>query len=170
MKRISLLLCSLFVLSTLAFAQTDKSERKSPPATAEGEVGSAKITIAYSSPAVNEREIYGGLVPYDKIWRAGANEATTFETSTDLKVNGESLPAGKYAFFVIPKAEGNWTVIFNSEHKQWGAYKHDESKDVLRLEAETATIDPVENLTYSIQNDQMNLDWATKRMMLKLEE
>ncbi|MEX2380493.1 MAG: DUF2911 domain-containing protein [Vicingaceae bacterium] len=170
MKRISLLLCSLFVLSTAAIAQNDKSERKSPPATAEGKVGSAKITIDYSSPAVNDREIYGGLVPYDKIWRAGANEATTFETSTDLKVNGESLPAGKYAFFVIPKAEGNWTVIFNTEHKQWGAYKHDESKDALRVEAKTATIDPVENLTYSIQNGQLILDWATTRMMLKLEE
>lgn len=170
MKRISLLLCSLFVLSTAAIAQNDKAERKSPPKTAEGKVGSAKITIYYSSPSVNDREIYGELVPFDKIWRAGANEATTFETSADLKVNGKKLPAGKYAFFVIPKSEGSWTVIFNSEHKQWGAYKHDESKDVLRVEAEAAKIDPVESLSYSIQNNQLNLDWATTRMMLKLEE
>lgn len=170
MKKISLLFFSLLFIGATAFAQDDMKERKSPAATAEGEVGTAKVTVNYSSPFVKGREIYGDLVPFDKIWRAGANEATTFETSTDIMINGETLPAGKYAFFVIPKADGNWTVIFNEEHKQWGAYKHDESKDVLRIEAETATIDPVESLTYSIQDNQLVLDWATTRMMLELEE
>ncbi len=170
MKNLALILINVFLFTGLqSFAQEEMKVRKSPAATAEGKVGEAEITINYSSPSVKDRVIYGDLVPFDKIWRAGANEATTFETSTDLKVNGENLTAGKYALFVIPKAEGNWTVIFNTEHKQWGAYKHDESKDALRVEAETATIDPVENLTYSIQNNQLYLDWANKRMMLKLK-
>lgn len=170
MKKINLLFCSLLLLSTVAFAQSDKNERKSPPATAEGKVGSATITVNYSSPAVKGREIYGDLVPYGKIWRAGANEATTFETSEDIKVNGETLDAGKYALFVIPKADGKWTVIFNTEHKQWGAYKHDENKDALRVEAETINIDPVENLSYSIQKSQLYLDWSNMRMILKLSK
>lgn len=170
MKKISLFLLGLFLISTASFAQMDKSERKSPPASAEGKVGTAMITLDYSSPSVNGREIYGELVPYDKIWRAGANEATTFETSADIKINGESLPAGKYALFVIPKANDNWMVIFNKEAKQWGAYKHDASKDALRVEANTEDIEPVEKLSYSIQNGQLHLDWASTRMILQLAE
>src|SRR5664279_5278319 len=79
-------------MTSLICAQDDKSKRPSPPATATGKVMGATITINYSSPTVKRRKIWGGLVPYDKVWRAGANEATIFETDKDIKVEGKSLP------------------------------------------------------------------------------
>jgi hypothetical protein len=170
MKKISLLLFSLLILSFTIFAQKDNTERKSPPATANGEIGSAMITVNYSSPLVKGREIFGDLVPYGKIWRAGANEATTFETTEELSINGPPLPAGKYSLFVIPKAEGSWTVIFNTEHSQWGAYKYNQDLDALRTEALIVNIDPIENLTYSIENNQLLLEWSTKQMIVLFDE
>src|SRR5690348_9678173 len=104
MKRalLSSFVISGLLFSALANAQGDKSQRPSPPATATGKIGDANITINYSSPAVKGRKIWGELVPYDKIWRAGANEATIFETDHDIKVEGKNLPAGKYSLFATP--------------------------------------------------------------------
>src|SRR6187551_3706729 len=84
-------------MSTMIWAQGDKASRPSPPATATGKVNGATITINYSSPSVKGRKIWGELVPYDKAWRAGANEATIFETDKPIKVEGKPLPAGKYS-------------------------------------------------------------------------
>ena len=125
------------LLTTLLWSQEDKSKRPSPPATASGTVNGATITIDYSSPAVKGRKIWGGLVPYDKVWRAGANEATLFTTSKDILVEGKKLPAGKYSLYAIP-GEKDWVFIFNSKTGQWGV-KDDEStteepaNDVLRV-------------------------------------
>src|SRR5690554_5940773 len=95
----SLLATALMAFIGLAaFAQ----EKASPAKTAEGTVGDAKITINYSSPAVKGRTIWGDLVPMGEVWRAGANEATTFTTTKDIMVEGKTLPAGTYSFFVIP--------------------------------------------------------------------
>ncbi|HTK22302.1 MAG TPA: DUF2911 domain-containing protein, partial [Mucilaginibacter sp.] len=90
------------MLPALLKAQEDKSKRPSPPATATGKIGDATITINYSSPSVKGRKIFGGILPYDKLWRAGANEATMFETDKDIVVEGKKLPAGKYSFFATP--------------------------------------------------------------------
>ncbi|HEX8328746.1 MAG TPA: DUF2911 domain-containing protein [Hymenobacter sp.] len=106
--------------------------KPSPAATATGKIGAADVTVNYSSPAVKGRKIFGGLEPFGKVWRAGANEATTVEFSKDVTVEGKPLPAGKYGFFVIP-AEGQWTVIFNKVPNQWGAFKYDEKQDALRV-------------------------------------
>lgn len=84
-------------ISVNAFAQ-DTKKPASPPATATGKIKDATITIAYSSPSVKGRKIWGGLESYDKVWRAGANEATTFETDKNITVQGKPLPAGKYSF------------------------------------------------------------------------
>jgi hypothetical protein len=73
-------------------------------------------------------------VPYGKVWRTGANEATIFETTGDLVINGQKLPAGKYGLFTVP-GEKEWTIIFNSVWDQWGAFKYDASRDVLRIKA-----------------------------------
>ena len=86
------------LISTAVLAQTGKP-RVSPAQTVSYKIGQAKITIDYSSPSVRDRKIWGWLVPYGKVWRAGANEATTFETDKDIKVAGKLLPAGKYGFF-----------------------------------------------------------------------
>jgi hypothetical protein len=100
-------------------AQDDKSKRPSPPAVASGKINGAKITIDYSSPSVKGRKIWGGLVPYNTLWRAGANEATIFSTDKAIEVDGKKLPAGKYSLFMTP-GEKEWTVFFNSESGQWG--------------------------------------------------
>jgi len=127
---------TLFVLTSFTFSAFSQLNlpRKSPKASTSYTIGLTDITINYGSPSVNDREIWGALVPYDKVWRAGANEATTMEFSTDLLIENQEIPAGKYSFFIIPKAEGDWTLIFNKIADQWGAYDYDETKDALRID------------------------------------
>ena len=134
--------------------------KPSPAATATGKIGSTDVTVNYSSPAVRGRKIFGGLEPYDKVWRAGANEATTVEFSTDVTVEGKPLPAGKYGFFVIPTATQQWTVIFNKVPNQWGAFKYDEKQDALRVKVTTkkaATL--AERLVYEVTPKGLVLRW-----------
>lgn len=106
----------------------------SPGACANIALGSSPVEVQYSSPSKNDREIFGGLVPYGEVWRTGANEATVFETASPLTIGGEVLPAGSYGLFTIP-GETEWTIIFNSVADQWGAFEYDESQDVLRTTA-----------------------------------
>lgn len=133
-------------------AQGDKSKRPSPPAQAKQTLtNGATITIDYSQPSVKGRNIGTELEPFDgRVWRAGANEATVFETSQGVKVNGRELPAGKYGFFIIKNGD-DWTLIFNKTWDQWGAFSYKESEDVLRINVKAATADPAaEKLTYTI--------------------
>ena len=151
-------------LSSAIWAQGDKSNRPSPPATATGKVNGATITISYSSPAVKGRQIWGSLVPYDKVWRAGANEATIFETEKDIMVEGKPLKAGKYSLYAIP-GEKEWTIIFNSQTGQWGikmdgSTTEDPAKDVLRVKVKpqkTKTMQ--ERLTYRVDKNGFALVW-----------
>jgi hypothetical protein len=109
---------------------------------------------------VKDRKIWGGLEPFDKVWRAGANDATTFETDKDIKVEGKTLPAGKYSFFLIPKESGTWTAIFNSEAKQWGAFKYNQEKDVLRADVKTKALsEKQERLEYKLNKGGFTLNW-----------
>ena len=152
----------LFSVATL-FAQGDKSQRPSPPGTATGKVGAATITINYSSPSVKGRKIWGDLVPYGKEWRAGANEATIFETDKDVKVEGKALPAGKYSLFAIP-GEKEWTIIFNSETGQWGVKQGgvanlDRSKDVLAVTVKPKASSMNEKLVYTVTASGFSLKW-----------
>jgi len=152
-------LFATMAISVNAFAQEAKKPA-SPAATATGKIKDATITIAYSSPSVKGRTIWGGLEAYDKVWRAGANEATTFETDKDITVQGKKLPAGKYSFFLIPKESGTWTAIFNKEPKQWGAYKYEEAKDALRVDVKTKALPATqETLVYKINNKGFTMDW-----------
>ena len=155
-------------LSAIAGAQDNKADRPSPPAEVSGEIGDAMIHVAYSSPAVKEREIWGGLVPYNKVWRTGANEATVFETSADITVNGKALPAGKYGLFTIP-GEETWTVIFNSVSDQWGAYNYDSAKDVLRVTATPGESAFQERLRFVIADEQVVLEWERLRLPLYIK-
>ena len=94
------------------------------------------------------------------MWRAGANEATTFETDKKIKVEGMLLPAGKYGFFLLPRPDGKWTAIFNTVPNQWGAFKYDPTKDELRVEVETQALSsPVEALNYQITPTGFSLNW-----------
>ncbi|MCY0969324.1 DUF2911 domain-containing protein [Chryseobacterium wangxinyae] len=146
-------------ISVSAFGQEAKKPA-SPAMTATGKIKDANITIAYSSPSVKERKVWGELVPYNKVWRAGANDATTFETSKDITVQGKKLPAGKYSFFLIPKESGTWTAVFNKEPKQWGAYKYEESKDALRVDVKTKALPTTqETLVYKVNSNGFTMDW-----------
>jgi len=152
------------LLSAVMWAQADKASRPSPPATATGIVNGAAITINYSSPSVKGRKIYGGQVPFDKVWRAGANEATLFETNKAIRVEGLSLPAGKYSLYAIP-GQKQWTIILNSETGQWGVKRSGESsrnpaKDVLSVKVKpvkTSTLS--EKLVYDVTKKGFVLRW-----------
>ncbi len=164
LQKIGYLSLSMMLVSFVANGQ----EKASPAKTAEGTVNGAKITINYSSPAVKGRQIWGELVPFNKVWRAGANEATIFETSKDIKVEGKELPAGKYSFFIIP-GEQQSTFIFNSETGQWGT-QYDESKDVIRVPVQSReSPSMVERLTYEITKDGFKVSWANGTAEAKIE-
>jgi hypothetical protein len=123
----------LLALSALpAAAQTLRLPRPSPNATLTQSVGLTDITIKYSRPGVKGRQIWGALVPWDTIWRTGANEATTINFSDDVTVEGQKLAKGTYALFTIP-GKDEWSIGFNSQADQWGAFNHDKSKDVLMV-------------------------------------
>lgn len=148
--------------------EEDKSKRKSPPMTAEGEFGTAKVTIDYGAPAARGRAIFGDLVPYNEVWRTGANEATTIELSEDLMIEGETLSAGKYALFTIP-GEESWTIIFNKEADQWGAYDYDEAEDALRVEVTPQALEEnVDVMQFEIMDDVIALRWADQEVSLSV--
>jgi hypothetical protein len=166
-------LAGLF-LSSLTFAQGDKSQRPSPPATASGTAGGATVTINYSSPSVKGRKIWGGLVPYDKVWRAGANEATIFETDKAIKVEGKSLPAGKYSLFATP-GENQWTIILNSETGQWGIKRtgeanRDPAKDVVTVMVKPRKAAAMqEKLTYAVSSPGFVLSWENVEVPVSIK-
>ncbi len=169
----SLLKASFFfvlalLMTNTAFSQ-DKSKRASPPMTAEGTIGAAKISINYSSPLVKGRTIFGDLVPYDAVWRAGANEATTFETDKNIMVEGKSLPAGKYGLFIIP-SKGDWTIIFNSVPDQWGSMGYDSAKDVLRVMVKSSKEEKsAESLMYAVSDKGFTFQWDKTSAMVKIK-
>src|SRR5271154_1024577 len=136
-KRIAIVggLClSLGFLATQAAAQSDKSKRPSPPATASCDLGGGKtLTVDYSSPKAKGRKIFGDLVPYGQEWRAGANEATTFVTGADLKVGGKDVPAGDYTIFTIPE-ENKWTLIVSKKTGEWGIPYPGAGSDLVRAD------------------------------------
>jgi hypothetical protein len=149
----------LAVLST-TFAVAQEKKAASPATTATGTINGSTITINYSSPSVKGRTIWGELVPYGQVWRAGANDATTFQTSKAITVEGKKLAAGKYTFFVIPEKDGKATVIFNSQDKQWGAYKYDEKKDALRVSVKSKKSAKLnESLVYKVNKNNVTLSW-----------
>jgi hypothetical protein len=127
-----LFLLSLSLISGEVLAQNN-GVRISPKAAVKQTVGFTDVEIDFSRPGVKGREIWGGLVPYNKVWRAGANEATKITFSDDVKVNGNILKAGRYGFFAIP-SEDNWILICNKVADQWGAFEYNEAEDVLRIE------------------------------------
>jgi hypothetical protein len=150
-----LLICLL--LSVTVWAQGQKP-KASPADSTSGKIGTATITINYSSPSVKGRTIWGELVPYGEVWRAGANEATRFTTDQDIMVEGKLLPAGTYSFYTIPNKD-QWTIIFNKTAKQWGT-QYDEKQDALRVTAKARTGAPMsERLTYAVTKQGLVLRW-----------
>jgi hypothetical protein len=129
---VAVLLALTLAVAAPALAQLDLP-RVSPKATVSQTVGLTDVSIAYCRPGVKGRVIWGGLVPYNEVWRTGANEATTITFSDPVTVNGNALAAGTYGLFTIPGKE-SWTVILNKGAKLWGAYEYKKEEDVLRFE------------------------------------
>lgn len=131
----------------------NKENRVSPPATATATIGTNTITIVYSSPLVKGRTIWGELVKYDEVWRTGANEATTITFTQDVMIEGQNLPKGTYSLFTIPTIE-DWTIIFNVNETQWGAFKYDQSEDALRVNVKPTMVETVqENMLFEVLPD-----------------
>jgi len=179
LSKVLLLALVGILMTSLTYAQADKSKRASPPETATGTVEGSTITINYSSPAVKGRKIWGDLVPYDKVWRLGANEATTFETSKDIKVEGKNLPAGKYTLYAVP-GENEWTFIFNSVTEQngkpiWGikmdgSTTEDPAKDVLKVMAKpekSSTFN--ERMKINVNEDGFDVEWENLKVPVKID-
>lgn len=144
---------------------TNKENRVSPPATATATIGQNVVTINYSSPAVKGRQIWGALVPFEQVWRTGANEATTVSITQDVTIQGQVLSTDTYSLFTIP-GEEEWTVIFNLNERQWGSFKYDQAEDALRVTVKpTFTETLTEHLSFSVLADSvagsgiMRMNW-----------
>lgn len=137
MKKTFSLLC-LVLASGYTFAQVELPV-PSPKARVEQRVGLTDVSIDYSRPAVNGRKIWGGLVPYDKVWRTGANSATAITFGKDVEIGGKPVKAGEYALFSIPSAS-EWTFIINSNEGQKGSTEHKEALDIARVKAKPVTV------------------------------
>ena len=163
-------LASLLVLAPVALADLDLP-RPSPFAKTWQVVGLTEITVDYSSPGVKGRKIWGGLVPYDQMWRAGANQATKVTFSKDVTFAGKPVPAGTYAFFVIP-GKSDWTVILNKKADQPGTgrdYKQDQ--DLLRVQVKPKSAPFRERLAYLVADftdDKANLDLEWEKLRLSI--
>ena len=170
MKRVLsfVLLAVSLTTGITACGQDNKETRPSPPAKATGKAGAASITIDYSAPSVKGRKVFGDMVPYGKVWRAGANEATVFEVDSDIKVEGQTLPKGKYSFFAIPN-ENEWTLIFNKTWNQWGSFRYKQEDDVLRVKVKPGkTASLVETLSYAVANGVVTLAWENTTVSFKV--
>ena len=177
---------NLFIILILAFsvsalAQQDKKHEKpdvkkvrvSPKAGVFQTIGITDVNVSYSRPGVKNRKIWGELVPYNKVWRAGADEATKITFSTDVMIEGKKLPAGAYGFFAIP-GENEWTLIFNKVADQWGAFSYNESEDALRIKVKPVTNSNHDWLLYSFTEmtpttAQLNLIWEKLKVSFKID-
>jgi len=167
---------ALLVVSTPLFAQDDKGSRPSPPANAECKFASGKtIKVDYSSPRARGRKIFGGVVPYDKVWRTGANEATSFVTTADLTIGNVSVPAGNYTMYTLPSEHG-WKLIINKQTGQWGTV-YDEKQDLARIDMESKSLSsPVANFTIAFDQTgggdtcRIHLDWEKTSESAEIKE
>jgi hypothetical protein len=165
MKTNHLVKAFVFILAALSLPSVSNAQRarKSPHDTVTTTISGANLRIVHGSPAVNGRTIWGGLVPYDKPWRGGADEATLFTTDKDITVQGNKLPAGTYSLFVTP-GKDQWTYVFNSQTGQWGIKRDgsanfDQAKNVLTVTAKPQSVDMTEHLKYVFNPNGFALRW-----------
>lgn len=174
---LSTVLILAFAVVALVARQQDKTKRPSPQEKAQCMLpGGKSITTVYSSPRMKGRKIFApdGLVPFGKVWRAGANEATTFVTTADLTTGGKDIPAGNYTLFTIPDAD-KWTLIVNKKTGEWGVpYKY-ESDELARIDMQVSQLpSPVEDFTIAYTENggscALRMEWETTRASLHFAE
>jgi len=169
-RRIALLTLFTFVVVSAGLAQKgDESKPASPPASATCALGGGKtIKTDYSSPRLKGRKMIGEHDPYGKVWRAGANEATTFVTDSDLEIGGHAVPAGNYTIFAIPYADKPWILIINKKTGEWGIPYTYESDELARIPMKVSTLpSKVEDFTIAYDKTgngcTLRMDWDTTR-------
>ncbi len=166
--------------SSGAQKQAAPKARVSPAGTAEFTFADGKkVTIAYSRPYIKDpktgapRKIYGELVPFDKVWRTGANEATSLKTDVDLDIGGTKVPAGNYTLYTLPSS-GTWKLIINKQTGQWGT-QYDEKQDLARVDMKSSKL-PSTVAQFTISFDKagdganLNLDWENTRESVSVKE
>ena len=145
-------------------------QQASPRDTAQGSVGAASVLVDYGRPSKRGRVIFAdaGLVPYGKVWRAGANAATTLVTSAPIMVGETALPAGTYTLYAIPAAD-RWQLVINGQTGQWGT-EYDQSKDVARVPMQvTALSAPAEQFEIAVENSALVMRWDTVQASVPLK-
>lgn len=165
----------LFLLSaiTISAQQNLTTPQASQKASVSQRVGLTDITVTYHRPAVNNRIVWGGLVPFDQVWRAGANENTTISFSTDVMVENNNLAAGTYGLHMIP-TKNSWTIIFSKDNAAWGSFFYDQANDALRFSVTAAQSDFQEWLSYSFDklsanSTTLNLKWEKLSIPIKID-
>jgi hypothetical protein len=190
MKKTSVLLTALFAVSSLfimgcsgeksseatstedttALEENPTEQRASPLRKIDGTIGDAKVHIQYGAPSVKGRVIWGNLVPYNEVWRTGANESTFIDLDKDIQVEGQTLAAGRYSLFTIPTAGGKWTVIFNAEWDlEHGHFQYKEQQDVLRVESTPEWLEESqEQLTIAIESPGIVVRWEKLKLPIAM--
>lgn len=174
MKQMLLLIFTLCISPLYSQYQMDLVTRQSTERSVSQKIGFTEIEINYSSPILKNRSIWGALVPYNKVWRAGANWATTISFSEPVIIDGQSIDKGTYSLFVIPRKQARWTIILNETHRQWGAFKYDATKDIIRVDIIPQAIAKQEKLVFDIDNYSsqlalIQLKWAEISLQLPIE-
>lgn len=182
MKKFVLIPVCVFAVATLALAQMDMSEKKakrpSPPASAECKFSDGKtIKVDYSSPRAKGRKIFGNsgdqaLVPYGEVWRTGANESTTFVTSSDISVGGTTVPAGSYTLFTVPQSDG-WSLVISKTTGEWGTDYSGAANDLARIPMKVSSLpSPLEDFTIDYAKSgggcTLQIDWDTTRASVEV--
>jgi hypothetical protein len=161
------------VLLTVFFASiidtTAQNKPLSPKETLSATVAGVKTNIVYCRPSSRGRKMIGGKEPFGTVWRTGANEATTIEFAKAVKIEGKALPAGKYALFTMPD-EKEWTIIFNKDTNQWGAYNYNQAQDALRVKVKVAKPSEfVETFTILPEKEKIILKWENTQVEFKVK-
>lgn len=153
-------------LVTESFAQ---EKPLSPKETVKATVSGVETEIVYCRPSARGRKMIGEKEPFGKVWRTGANAATTIEFDKPVKIEGKSVPAGKYALFTIPN-QNEWTIILNKNFNQQGAYNYDQKEDVIRVNVKPKkTQQYVETFTITPEKDQVSLKWENTEVAFKVK-
>jgi len=166
---------ALGLMAVLGSAQMDKAAKPSPAAKASCELAGGKsITVDYSSPRARGRKIYGGLVPYGDVWRAGANEATTFVTTSDVMIGGAHVPAGNYTLFAVPNKD-KWTLVVSKKTGEWGIPYPGADSDFVRVDMKASTLpSAVENFTIAFDKTAhgctLRMDGETTRASVDISK
>jgi hypothetical protein len=172
-------ICSVLLVGLLLipmnniFAQNFETPRPSPNATVSQTVGITQVTIDYSSPGVKGRKIWGGLVPYNEVWRTGANEVTSITFDDPLRINGNELPAGTYGMHTIP-GENEWEIIFSKDTEVDDGSQFDEKKEILRIKVTPKEGPFTERMSFTFTNttdtySEVNLIWEKLRVSFEIE-